>query len=123
MGVCMKDLEVCEEHVIHPEIIKQVKENLPEHETLDALADLFKVFGDYTRIKLLCALFGHEMCVCDLAEVTQMSQSAISHQLRVLKQAQLVGNRRQGKTIFYFLKDEHVKLIYEAGLSHVKEKI
>ena len=120
-GTNMERVAVCEEKHNHEDIVDVVKGKLPSEETLYDLADLFKVFGDFTRIKILCALFEHEMCVCDIAEVTGMTQSAISHQLRILKQADLVNFRREGKTIYYSLKDKHVFAIYEQGLEHVNE--
>ena len=117
----MDKIETCEVNVIHEDVVREVKKRLPSEDTLYDLADLFKVFGDSTRVKILCALFEHEMCVCDLAAVTEMTQSAISHQLRVLKQANLVGFRRDGKTMYYSLKDDHVFSIYAQGLEHINE--
>ena len=117
----MEKIEICEVNVIHEDVVNEVRKRLPNEDTLYDLADLFKVFGDSTRIKILCALFEHEMCVCDIAAVTGMTQSAISHQLRVLKQANLVGFRRDGKTLYYSLKDSHVFSIYEQGLEHINE--
>ena len=119
-GIDMERIAVCEEKH-HHDIVETVKEKLPSEEVLYDLADLFKVFGDFTRINILCALFEHEMCVCDIAQVTNMTQSAISHQLRILKQADLVNFRRDGKTIYYSLKDKHVFTIYQQGLEHVNE--
>ena len=111
----------CEVLHVHEDKVKVVKEHMVDEEKIYDLADLFKVFGDFTRIKILCALFEHEMCVCDIAQVTNMTQSAISHQLRILKQADLVNFRRDGKTIYYSLKDKHVFTIYQQGLEHVNE--
>ena len=96
-------------------------DKLPAEETLYDLAELFKVFGDTTRIKIICALFESEMCVCDLSCLLNMTQSAISHQLRVLKSARLVKFRREGKVVYYSLDDEHIKHIYDAGLNHISE--
>lgn len=95
---------------------------MPQEETLYDLAKLFKVFGDSTRIKILWALDESEMCVCDIAFLLNMTQSAISHQLRVLKQAELVKSRREGKIVFYSLEDEHVKQIFDQGLIHISEE-
>jgi DNA-binding transcriptional ArsR family regulator len=95
--------------------------NMPDIDTLFSLAELFKVFGDTTRIRMMCALFEHELCVCDLAEVVGMGQSAVSHQLRLLRAAHLVRVRREGKSSFYSLADEHVRLIFEQGLNHIME--
>ena len=93
---------------------------LKENELID-LAELFKVFGDSTRIKILFALFESEMCVCDIAETLNMTQSAISHQLKILKQSKLVGNRREGKSIIYYLADNHVRTIIDQGINHINE--
>ncbi|MDO5291169.1 MAG: metalloregulator ArsR/SmtB family transcription factor [bacterium] len=113
--------ECCEITCIHQNIIEEVKTKLPEEETLYDLAELFKVFGDSTRIKILCALFESEMCVCDIATLLNMTQSAISHQLRVLKTNKLVNNRKVGKVVYYSLADEHVKRIFDQGLAHITE--
>ena len=94
---------------------------MPDEETLIDLAELFKVFGDSTRMRILFALLGREVCVGDLAEELMMTQSAVSHQLRILKQAHLVGSRREGKSIIYFLADDHVRTIIDQGLEHVEE--
>ena len=113
--------EQCGINVIHQEVIDEVKSKIPAEETLYDLAELFKVFGDTTRIKIICALFEAEMCVCDLSNLLNMTQSAISHQLRVLKTARLVKFRRDGKVIYYSLDDEHIKHIFDAGLNHINE--
>lgn len=114
-------IERCDCNVIHRDIVNQVKEKMPEEESLYDLAELFKVFGDSTRIKILWALDEAEMCVCDIAVLLNMTQSAISHQLRVLKQSKLVRNRKDGKIVFYSLNDEHVRQILDQGLIHIKE--
>lgn len=113
--------ESCSCNVIHKEVVENVKNKLPKEETLYDLAELFKVFGDSTRIKIICSLFESEMCVCDLSVLLNISQSAISHQLRVLKSARLVKFRRAGKVIYYSLDDEHIKQIFHAGLHHITE--
>ncbi len=113
--------ESCSYNVIHKEVVENVKNKLPKEETLYDLAELFKVFGDSTRIKIICSLFESEMCVCDLSVLLNISQSAISHQLRVLKSARLVKFRRAGKVIYYSLDDEHIKQIFDAGLHHITE--
>ena len=107
---------------IHEDTVNQIREKMPQEETLYDLAELFKVFGDSTRIKILWALDEAEMCVCDIAFLLNMTQSAISHQLRVLKQAELVKSRREGKIVFYSLEDEHVKQIFDQGLIHISEE-
>ena len=106
----------------HNEILKIVKEGMINDDNLNSLSNLFKIFGDYTRIKILYALFESEMCVCAISELLNMSQSAISHQLKVLKDANLIANRREGKTIYYFLADEHVRTIIGQGLDHILEE-
>ena len=116
------NVESCSCSVIHEEVVGRVRESMPEEETLYDLAELFKVFGDTTRIKILCALFESEMCVCDIAALLCMNQSAISHQLRVLKQTRLVKYRKEGKVVYYSLDDEHVKQIFDHGLVHINEK-
>lgn len=115
------NIESCNCSTVHEDILKKVKEHLPKEEVLYDLAEIFKVFGDSTRIKILYALFEGEMCVCDMAELLGVSQSAVSHQLRVLKQARLVKFRREGKVVFYSLADDHVKHIFNEGLDHVLE--
>ena len=117
-----RNIEVCNCTIIHEDIVNKVKKSIPEEETLYDLADLFKVLGDSTRIRVLCALFEAEMCVCDIAALLGMTQSAISHQLRVLKQARLVKYKREGKVVYYSLEDEHVKRIFDQGLAHISEK-
>ena len=121
MKTKVNNIESCSCNVIHGEVVSEVKGKLPEDETLYDLAELFKVFGDSTRIKILCALFEEEMCVCDIAELVGMTQSAISHQLRVLKQARLVKFRKEGKTVFYSLDDDHITKIFDYGLHHIEE--
>lgn len=105
----------------HEDIVTKVNELMPNEELLYDLAELYKVFGDSTRIKILYLLFESEMCVCDIAKLLNMSISAISHQLRVLKQAQLVRFRRDGRTVFYALADDHVRTILGQGMEHICE--
>ena len=113
--------EICEGCEVHEDLLKIVNETLPEETELYDLAELFKVFGDSTRIRILFVLFEAEVCVCDLAKVLNMTQSAISHQLRILKQNKLVKNRREGKSIFYSLADDHVRTIINQGRDHIEE--
>lgn len=108
--------------IVNENVVNKVVEALPKEEVLYDVAELFKVFGDSTRIKIICALFESELCVYDLAASLSMTQSAISHQLRILKNANLVKFRRDGKLMYYSLDDDHVKHIYEAGLEHILEK-
>lgn len=116
------NIAICDCNVIHEGIVTAAKAAMPPEESLYDLAELFKVFGDSTRIKILCALFESEMCVCDIAYLLNMTMSAISHQLRVLKQARLVKYRKEGKSIFYSLDDEHVMHIFDQGLIHINER-
>ena len=113
--------ETCDCSRIHADSLKIVSEPMPEETELEDLADLFKIFGDSTRIRILFVLFEAEVCVCDLAKALNMTQSAISHQLRILKQKKLVKNRREGKSIFYSLADDHVRTIIDQGREHVEE--
>jgi len=115
------DVERCDCTVIHQEIVDWVKDKMPEEDVLIDLSELFKIFGDSTRVKILWALYESEMCVCDISFLLNMSQSAISHQLRILKQTDLVKSRRAGRVVFYSLKDEHVKRIIDQGLAHITE--
>ncbi len=113
-------LEMCEYIHAHEDTVKAVKSQMPPDEDLFDLAELYKIFGDSTRIKILCILLESEMCVCDIATLVGVSQSAISHQLRQLKQANLIKPRRDGKTVFYSLSDDHVRTIINNGLEHIK---
>ena len=116
-----KELENQDFMHAHNDTVEKVKNNMPEEELLYDLAELYKVFGDSTRIKILYSLFESELCVCDIAELLRMSVSAISHQLRILKQAQLVRFRRDGKTVYYSLADDHVRTILGQGMDHICE--
>lgn len=116
-----KEIESCEYMHVHEDIVEKVKGDMPEDTLLYDLAELYKVFGDTTRIKILYVLFEQEMCVCDIAQILNMTLSAISHQLRVLKQAGLVKYRRDGKTVFYSLADDHVRTIIGMGMEHIEE--
>lgn len=113
--------ECCEAKEVHKELLEKVSLDMPEEEELYDLAELFKVFGDSTRIRILFVLFEAEVCVCDLAEILNMTQSAVSHQLKILKQAKLVTNRREGKSVFYSLADGHVRTIIAQGREHIEE--
>jgi len=112
----------CEVTVIHEDRVKQVRQNMPPEENLFNLAELFKVIGDTTRIRILYTLFQSEMCVCDIAYLLDMTQSAISHQLRVLKGAKLVRYRKEGRVVYYSLDDEHIKAIFDQGYQHIQER-
>ena len=115
------EIERCDVIESHSDIISQVRAEMPPDETLYDLAELFKIFGDSTRIRILYALFEAEMCVCDIAQLLNMTQSAISHQLRLLKQSKLVKNRRDGKTVYYSLADDHVRTVINQGMDHILE--
>ena len=116
-----RELDLCETEEVHEELLKTVREKLPPEEDLLDLAELFKVFGDSTRIRILFVLFEAEVCVCDLAQGLNMTQSAVSHQLAILKRSKLVKSRREGKSVFYSLADEHVRTIVSQGMEHIEE--
>ena len=105
----------------HEEVVERVRRELPGEDTLYDLTELFRIFGDSTRVRILYVLFASEMCVCDIAQLLGLTQSAVSHQLRALKNVRLVKSRREGKTVFYSLADDHVKTIIDQGLEHVRE--
>ena len=115
------DTEKCDCTVIHDEIVKSVREKMPDDGILLDIADVFKVFCDSTIVKILCALMKSEMCVCDISVLLGMTKSAVSHQLRTLRQANLVKYRKQGKVVYYSVADEHVGLIFDNGFAHVTE--
>lgn len=119
--LAVNDVECCETFQTHEELLKIVNAEMPEEDKLYDLAELFKVFGDSTRIRILYVLFEAEVCVCDLAEALNMTQSAISHQLKILKQSRLVKSRREGKSVFYSLADGHVRTIIAQGREHIEE--
>jgi ArsR family transcriptional regulator len=118
----VKDEIVCDCEVIHADIVNEVNKRMPHEEDIYDLSDFFKVLGDSTRMRIIWALDESEMCVCDIAVLLNMTKSAISHQLRALRNANLVKFRKEGKTVFYSLKDKHIKDIYEIGMEHIKEK-
>ncbi len=114
--------EMCDCEVIHSDVVNRARELMEDTEILYAVSDFFKVMCDSTRMRIMAALDNGEMCVCDLSELLNMTKSAISHQLKVLKDAKLVKSRRDGKNVFYSLMDDHVKSIIEMGIEHIKEK-
>ena len=120
-ALAIRDVECCDTVVVHEELVKAVHEKMPDEDKLYDLAELFKVFGDSTRIRILYVLFEAELCVCDIAQTLNMTKSAISHQLRILKQSKLVKNRREGKQVFYSLADDHVRTIIAQGREHIDE--
>ena len=115
------NVECCDFIHAHEEIVERVQGQLPGEDTLYDLTELFRIFGDSTRVRILYVLFEAEMCVCDIAALLGLTQSAVSHQLRALKNVRLVKSRREGKTVFYSLADDHVKTIIDQGLEHVRE--
>ncbi len=115
------NVECCDFIHAHEDIVEKVRGTMPGEDTLYDLTELFRIFADSTRVRILYVLEESEMCVCDLAALLGMTQSAISHQLRALKNARLVKARRDGKTVFYSLADQHVKTILDQGLEHISE--
>ena len=119
----MKQTELlCEDNCIHTDLISSARQAMPDDDTLITLSDLFKVLGDMTRVKILSALLRNELCVCDLSEIIGMGQSAVSHQLRVLRASKIVKYRRDGKSIFYSVDDEHIQQLLEIALCHISEE-
>jgi len=119
----IENLDRCDYTVIHEDVVNDVMKKMLEENTMLDLAEFFKVFGDGTRLKILYALSLSEMCVCDIAALLGMNQSAISHQLKVLRQARLIRYRREGKIVYYSLDDEHIRQIFDQGLTHIREKM
>ena len=117
----MKTAEVCDCNVIHENVVEDVKSKMLDNEFITEISTFFKILGDNTRVKILFALDHNEMCVCDIANVLNMTKSSISHQLSYLKDLNIVKSRKSGKEVYYSLDDEHVKEVYEVALSHVKE--
>lgn len=115
------DAAECDCNIIHKGVLEKVEQNMPDFEKLFSLADFFKMFSDSTRIRIIAALLNNEMCVCDIAFLLNMTKSAISHQLRMLRQTKLVKYRKKGKIVYYSLDDEHIKSIVEIGLLHINE--
>ena len=117
----LRSVPCCEEALVHDAAVERVRQNLPPDERLYDLAELFKIFGDSTRVKILYALLESELCVCDIAKLMEVTQSAVSHQLRVLKNSKLVKFRREGKTVYYSLADSHVIHILDQGMEQICE--
>lgn len=113
--------ELCESTVIHYDTVDRVRAAMPDENLLLDAAELFKVFGDSTRARIICALEISEMCVCDIAALLGMTSSAISHQLRILKQSRIVQSRRDGKVVYYSLDDEHIKRLFDTAIDHLSE--
>jgi len=115
-------IELCECSVIHEDVVQRVREQMPAEEPVYEVSELFKVFGDSTRARIICALTIEEMCVCDLSALLNMTQSAISHQLRLLKVSRIVKSRKQGRIVYYSLDDSHIAQIFAMGFDHVMEE-
>ena len=118
----MKDVEICDCNVIHEAIVNQTKEKMLDNDFINEISLFFKILGDNTRVKILFALDNNEMCVCDIANVLNMTKSSISHQLSFLKQNNIVKCNRVGKEVYYSLDDEHVKEVFEVAFSHIKHR-
>ena len=116
------EIDRCDCNIIHEDVVNSVRGHMPSDDTLMDIADAFKVFSDSTRIKILCALMKSEMCVCDISALLGMTKSSVSHQLRILRQSNLVKYRKDGRVIYYSIADEHVEKIFNNGLAHVTEK-
>ena len=114
--------DMCQVSEIHETTLEQVRAQMPDDDTLCDVAEMFKVFGDITRTKILSALFESELCVCDISEIVKMSTSAVSHQLRILRQTKIVKSRRCGKEVYYSLDDDHISKIYRMALEHLAEE-
>lgn len=115
------DENLCEITIIHEDVVKEVKKIMPKDDEIYDLAEFFKVFADSTRMKMIYALMENELCVCDLANIVNTTQSAISHQLKILRQSKLVKFRKEGKVVYYSLDDEHISQILKKGREHIEE--
>ena len=118
----MSEHDLCECSVIHEDVVRRVQEKMPDETPIYEVAELFKVFGDSTRSRIICALRLEEMCVCDLAALLNMTQSAISHQLRILRASRLVKSRKQGRVVYYSLDDAHIGEIFSMAFEHISEE-
>lgn len=122
-GCCVKAgaKDVCTTHYVHEDVVARVKSSMKPDETFALMAEIFKVLGDPTRVKILYALLNSELCVCDISNLLKMSESAISHQLRILRNTRLVKYRKEGRIVYYSLADAHVKSLFKQGLDHAEE--
>lgn len=118
----MDKMDLCECNVIHEDVVERVRQQMPEETPVYEVSELFKVFGDSTRSRMICALRLEEMCVCDLAALLNMTQSAISHQLRILRSSRLVKSRKQGRVVYYSLDDDHIGEIFSLAFTHIMEE-
>ena len=119
----MKDVEICDCNIIHEAIVNQTKKKMLDNDFINEISLFFKILGDNTRVKILFALDNNEMCVCDIANVLNMTKSSISHQLAILRSAGIVNFRREGKEVYYRLDDEHITKLYEIGILHIEHKL
>lgn len=117
-----KNEYICDCNIIHEDIVKKVLKNMIQQEKINKISGFFKILGDSTRAKIIAALDQNEMCVCDIANVLQMSKSSVSHQLAILRKAKLVKFKKEGKTVYYSLSDEHVQEVFESALDHVSHE-
>lgn len=118
----MTSYELCESNIIHEDVVRRVRAAMPDEMPIYEVSELFKVFGDSTRSRIICALQIEEMCVCDLAALLHMTQSAISHQLKLLRSARLVKCRKQGRVVYYSLDDAHIGEIFSMAFTHIMEE-
>ena len=115
------DIPLCHDSEVHDEVVERIRAEMPDSALLYELSDFFKIFGDSTRVSILFVIDKGEICVCDIAEILGMTKSAVSHQLKILRQAKLISYRKSGKNVYYSLADDHVKDIVEKALEHIKE--
>ena len=118
----MDKMDFCECNIIHEDVVERVRRKMPDETTVYEVSEIFKVFGDSTRSRIICALRLEEMCVCDLAALLNMTQSAISHQLRILRSSRLVKSRKQGRVVYYSLDDAHIGEIFSLAFTHIMEE-
>lgn len=118
----MKDIDICDCNIIHEEIVNDTKKKMLDNDMINEISLFFKILGDNTRVRILFALDNNEMCVCDIANVLNMTKSSISHQLSYLKVCNIVKSRKSGKEVYYSLDDDHVKEVFEVAISHIKHK-
>ena len=118
----MDKMDLCECNIIHEDVVERVRRQMPDETPVYEVSELFKVFGDSTRSRMICALRLEEMCVCDLAALLNMTQSAISHQLRILRSSRLVKSRKQGRVVYYSLDDDHIGEIFSLAFTHIMEE-
>ena len=113
---------ICDCNIIHQDVVRKTKSQMADKSTLNELSEFFRIIGDLTRVKILFALDKNEMCVCDIANVLNMTKSSISHQLGTLRKNGIVKCRKEGKEVFYSLDDDHVKEVFEVGMEHIEHK-